>query len=489
MIKSKALDIIQRLSPEERRDFRQFIISPYFNRKSKVEQLCEIILENVSKLDEPEMTEERLFSPLFDKEKYSYSFVRNLMSELLRLCEIFLIVNRLNKNSYADNLSGRILLNEFNTRFLDKQFELKLKKIRDGFTGKKIDTEYFDMMGKIEAENIAFHLYRSSYQEVPELLLKRAEYNLVCILQLLEFDIMDLAVNKAAFNLDFSEEPLSLFLKTFDTDRMLELVEKGSSVNKDEMEIRLRLIKLCDETENDNNYFRLKELVLSRISLYTNAEGSNMFTKLKNYCGFRIYMGAAKFFDEKYALSKSELETVKYNSDGVGPLFANFYLEMIQRAILLKDLEFAENVIDNFTRELEPSKQKSVSSMARALLSFERKEFEKTLEHLANVNTFGLFLKVRCKMLYMKTYYELNVIETGLSSVESFRHFINETKELTKSRKESLKNNHEIIRRLYKLKFNRVNNRNFEINELKRMVEHSDIYYADWYLEKLDELA
>jgi len=200
-------------------------------------------------------------------------------------------------------------------------------------------------------------------------------------------------------------------------------------------------------------------------------------------------MGNAEFYDEKFALSKTELETVKYNADGVGPLFANFYLEIIQKAILVKDLDFAEYVIENFTRELEPSKQKSVSSMAKAFISFEKKEFEKTLEHLSKVNTMGLFLKINSKLLYMKAYYELNAMETGMSSVESFRHFIDESKELTKSRKENLKRNYEIIRRLYKLKQNRLKSHNYEIDELRKMVELSDIYYADWYLEKIDELS
>ena len=489
MIKSKAVEIIRKLSSDELEDFRQFIISPYFNRKKKVEQLCEIIINNIENLDEPELTEEDLFASLFEKEKYSYSFVRNLMSELLRLCEVFLVINRLNKNSFADNLSNRILLNEFNTRFLDKQFELKLKKIRDAFSHKKIDYEYFDMIGKLEAENIAFHLYRSSMHEVHELLLKRAEYNLIYILQILEFDLMDFAVNKAALNLDFSKEPALSLMKTFDIDRMLEIIAKGGSKFKDETEIRLRLIKLCDDSEDDKNYYRLKNLILERIDLYTNAEKSNMFTKLKNYCGFRIYTGDTKFYNEKFAISKVELETVKYNQDGVGPLFAIFYLEIIQRVLLMKDPEFAEKVIEKFTRELEPSKQESVSCMAKAFVSFEKKEFEKTLEYLTKVNTIGLFLKINSKLLYMKTYYEMNAMETGQSSLESFRHFIKESKDLTKERRENLEKNYEIIRGLYRLKQNMHKNNKIEIDEMRIMVEQSDIHFVDWYLEKLKEFS
>ncbi len=488
MIKSKALEIIRKLSPEEQEDFRQFIISPYFNRKKKLADLCEIIFGNIGRLDEPGLTEEDLFSSLFGKEKFSYSFVRNLMSELLRLCEIFLVINNLKKSSFSDNRFNRILLNEYNTRFLDKLFELKLKKVREEFSTRKIDSEYFDMLGKLEAENIAFHLYRSSMQKVPGHLMKRAEDNFIHILQLLEFDMMDMAVNKEAFNLNFDKELIPGLLKTIDTTKMLDVLENGKSSFKDEIEVRLRLIKLCEEKEDDENYFRLKDLILKRIDHYTNAERSNMLIKLKNYCAFRIYKGKTEFYNEKFLLFKKELETVTYNRDGVGPLFANIYLEVIQKAILEKDLRFAVHVIENFTHELESSRQVSVSNMARAWIEFERKDFEKALEYLSGVNPFTLLLKINTKMLYMKIYFEMNALETGLSSVDSFRHFIKETKELGGSRKVNLKRNYDIIRKLYKMKMKPESYEKYEIEELKKEIEKSEIYYGEWYLDKIEEL-
>jgi lipopolysaccharide biosynthesis regulator YciM len=147
---------------------------------------------------------------------------------------------------------------------------------------------------------------------------------------------------------------------------------------------------------------------------------------------------------------KKELETIKYNHDNVGPLFANIYLEIIQKAIQNTDLEYACDVIDKFTKELETSKQAAVSNMARAWIEFEKKNYERTLHHLSQVSAFNLFLKINTKMLYMKTYYEMNALETGLSSVDSFRHFIMETKELGNSRRENLQRNYEIIKRIYK---------------------------------------
>lgn len=488
MIKSKAADIIRKLNEDEIQELRLFLSSPYFNRKRKIEQLYELIISNINLLDDKEITEEVLFKPIFGNDKFSYSFLRNLMSELLRLCEIFLVVNNLKSCSFSDSRFNRVLLNEYNTRFLDKHFELKLRKIREEYSARKIDSDYFDVLGKLESENIAFHLYRSSMNEVPGHLLKRAEYNFIHILQLLEYDMIDLKVNQVAFNLDYDSELVPSLMNAIDTGRMLGALESGNSEFKEEIEIRLRLIRLCDDMKDDENYFRLKDLIFERIESYTNAERSNMLIKLKNYCAFRIYNGDNDFHEEKFLLLKKELETIKYNQDNAGPLFATIYLEIIQKAILKNDLEYACEVIEKFTKELESSKQETVSNMARAWIEFEKKNFERTLHHLSQVNAFNLFLKINTKLLYMKTYFEMNALETGLSSVDSFRHFLKETKELGSSRRENLERNIEIIRRIYKMKLNPEKYRTIDVDDLRREVEKSEIFYTEWYLDKIREL-
>lgn len=148
MVKSKAADIIRKLNDEERQEFMLFLGSPYFNRKKKIEQLCELIIANINMLDDPEITEEDMFKPIFGGEKFSYSFLRNLMSELLKLCEIFLVVNNLKAGSFSDSRFNRALLNEYNIRFLDKHFELKLKR-----SGKNIQPEKLTQSILMSLEN------------------------------------------------------------------------------------------------------------------------------------------------------------------------------------------------------------------------------------------------------------------------------------------------------------------------------------------------
>jgi hypothetical protein len=488
MVKSKAIEIIRKFSVKEAESFLEFIESPFFNKKKKLTEMFICIKNNMNKLDEKEMTEEILFSDLFKGKEFSYSFVRNLMSEMLNQCELFLVFNELKNNSFSDTMIKRILLKEYNKRFLDSHFSLKYKNIQKEFKETKIDFEYFDRLGKIEAENITFDLYRSSMENVPQKLLKRSEYHLCFIFQLLEFDIIDLTVNAAAFNLNFENELMFEFLKSIDIERFLGIIKSRKSPLAEELEVRLRLIKLSNDSDNTENYFKLKELIYKKINEYTNSEKLNMFIKLKNYCAVRIYKGDKKFYEEKYLISKREFESVKFNSEGVGPLFTNVFLEVVQTAVHKNETEYAEKLINEFSHHLEKSKQRSVHNLASAFVEFSRGNFENTLKCLSEVNAFNILMKNNSKLLYLKTYYEMNSLESGLSLLDSFIHYINETKELNESRKAALKKNYDFIRKLYRMKLNPEKHTRYDIDKVKEEIESSGINFNEWYICKLDEL-
>ena len=488
MIRSKAIDIILKLKNKERIEFSDFLNSPYFNKKKKISELYGIILKNINKLDDPEIKEETIFRSLFDKNKFSYSSVRNLMSELLQLSEMFLVINGIKVNTTDDNIYDRLLLKEYNSRFLDKLFNIKSKKIRQDYINRKTDQEYFDFMGRFEGENIAFHLYRSAMKNVPEHLINKSEYDLCYILHLLESDVSDLNVNAVSFNLDLDKEAMPEFVNHINFSSMLENLKQVSNPLKTELETRIRLIILSLNKDDTENYLILKKLISENIESYRNSEKSNLFIKLKNYCAYRIYNGDKGFYEEKYWLFKKELETVRYNSEGVGPLYVNIYLEIIQKAVLEKDILYAKKIIKEFTCELEESKRESLYNIANAVLEFSSGNYEKTLGFLSRVDPATMLIKNSSKILYLKTYYEMNSLDTGLSMLDSFIHYLNETKEFTPNRKKILKFNYDILRKLFKIKYTPEKYSDSELDQLRSEIKNSDVYYADWYNEKISEL-
>lgn len=488
MVKSKAMDIIKSFSVNERESFKDFLKSPYFNKKKKIITLYDIILKNIGNMNSKNSLEEKLFSVLFSGNKFSYSFIRNLMSELLRLCELFLPVNDFKWKNNTAFYNNMIVLKEFNKRHLDSLFQLKIKKYQHALKKNLIDPEYYDSLGKIEAESVAFDLYRSSMENVPLKVVQRSEYNLCYITQLLEFDLNDLSVNMSAYNLNFESELIYEFIKNFNIENYLKKLRETKNPIRSELEIRLRLILLSIKQNDTENYFKLKELIIKNINKYTNNERSNMFIKLKNYCAVRIYNDDKMYYDEKYYLSKLECEVVKYNSDGVGHLYANIYIEVVQKAVLNNEIKFAKKYISEFTKEVEKSKQLSIYNLAMSFIEFENRNFIKTLDYLSGIRTFNYLIKNNCKVIYLKTYYELNYFEAGFSALDSFAHYIKENKQFNSKRREMLKKNYNIFNKLYKIKSSPKKYSQGDLELLRNEIAKAKIYHSEWYLEKINEL-
>jgi len=488
MIKSKAIEIIKKLSEEEKLSFMDFLNSPFFNKKTKISELYNLILKNIERLDYEESSEEIIFAELFKVKEFSYSFLRNLMSELFQLCETFLIVNVQKNNSYSDINSAMILLRQYNTLTLDNLFISKYKKFLIDFKKSEIDDSYFDSIAKLYSENIAFDLFRSQMENVPLKLIDRSEYHLCCITQLLETNMNDLTVNLKAFNLNLENEFIIEFVKNLDIENFLLTLDKHENHLKDEIEIRLRLILLNKNNENTKNYFKLKDLVLKNVSKYNNAERFNVFIKLKNYCAVRIFEFDKDFYKEKYILGKTETEYVKYNRDGVGPLYINVYIEVINFALKMNDIKFAEYYIKFFTEELELNKRESLFNLASAFVNFSKCNFEKVLEHISKVDTFNNLIKNTSKMLYIKTYYELNLLESGFSALDSYIHYIKNNKSYTSNRKKMLIVEYDLLLKLYKIKSSQTKYTALDLEIMKIDLNKSGVFFTEWYIEKINEL-
>ena len=99
MLKSKAIDIIKTFSPEELKRFVSFVSSPYFNSVKSLIRLTEVLRNHYPDFSTEDLTEVSLYEKVYGKGKFSYSVMKNLMSDLIPLCEKFLIHDRLRNDN------------------------------------------------------------------------------------------------------------------------------------------------------------------------------------------------------------------------------------------------------------------------------------------------------------------------------------------------------------------------------------------------------
>lgn len=153
MIYSKLVDILSVFSQEETARFRDFVLSPFFNKNEKIVRITEAICQKLSKNPPEEVPEkEVLFSEIFPDEPLSPQKINLLIQEALHLSESFITHINTKDTGYSDEefirmgfYSERGLMSHFhdsitkaenksarltyhNPRYYYEQFRLELNK-------------------------------------------------------------------------------------------------------------------------------------------------------------------------------------------------------------------------------------------------------------------------------------------------------------------------------------------------------------------------
>lgn len=165
---------------------------------------------------------------------------------------------------------------------------------------------------------------------------------------------------------------------------------------------------------------------------------------------------------------------------------AQRFKNILLSAISLNKLNWAEKFTNEYIEKVQPEFRESMLFYSIALLHFEKKEFQKSLENLAKVKYEYFTLKMDVKSWMLKIYYELGYYEPAFSLMDSFKHFLLNNKSLSEHFKERNLNFLKCAGDLIKLKsgFNKSDIAEIE-NDLKIK---SNIVHKDWLLQKIGQL-
>ena len=138
MLKSSVLKIIQSFSKEEIAEFNDFLNSPYHNKKSGVVKLYNEVKKYYPDFKDENLDKEKLWSKLYPGKKYSYGVMKNLIHDITKLCEEFImqkefLINKLDTNvNLAKALARRNLKELFDSKcsYIEKNYgENKIKDV------------------------------------------------------------------------------------------------------------------------------------------------------------------------------------------------------------------------------------------------------------------------------------------------------------------------------------------------------------------------
>lgn len=488
MLKSKAVEIIKTFSSDELKEFGAFISSGYFNTNKNLVRLYKVIFKNHSKLSSENITEEFLYTKIFPAKKYNYGIMKNLMSELAKLTDKFLIINRNNKE-IDDTRQRTLLLNEYGRRGLESYFKNLSDKLEKGLKESKISEEYYEDSYIVNEEIRNFYQDRSDIKNYYNTVLTKGESVLSYVISILS----DSAVIKFNLEHSYNKTPeldfVGSLIENVRIESLIDFFEKNNIANKADVIIKLKTILLVINDNEDEMYYKVRNEVYNHPGLYTNKMLYTIFQNtLLSYAEKRASQGSNEFFAEKYNLMKKMFSMVKMNSDGVGHLFHSIYLDFILSSIKLGELDYAEWFTGNFAKHVDPTMRDVVEHLGMAYIHSAKGDYEASLAELALTGQADFIIKLRTKFHYLKCYFELKAYEQGFSMIDSFKKFITDTKELHPDFRKSLVDTCNSYNQLFKISASPEDYSAEKLNKQMEIVRKSGILSKEWHLNKLEEL-
>lgn len=461
MHKSKIVNVLKTFSEDEIKRFSDFISSPYFNSNQSTVKLFNSIKKYHPDFEGSGVSKESLYKKLFAGEKYNDQVMRNLSSQLLKLSKEFLSIESYIKENDTKEL---VLLNELKDRNLDSLYNSDFKSLSEKLEKQPIDFSLFQKLTKLEEIFTSFHLQRDKQLLVYESLARTGEYLLFYSLIRLSDIYTNIKINRDALNADIGKELVTEYIENMDFKKLIDFIDNKNYKNSDIIKLYYSKMAAVLDPENIEKYKLFKELLFKSVNKFTLYEAHQLIGSLEFIATYRINRGDRSFYKDLFEIYDFQIKNRLYAEYDLKRVRVLNFRNTVLVAVRVGELDWAENYIKKFKNFLYED-NKEMADYAKALIHFERGEFDKTIDSLQNVKTEYSQLKVDIKYLLIKAFYELGYEESVISQLNSFRHLVSTHKQITDITREKGLNFISVMNLLLKVKFEPGKEKIFDIKE------------------------
>lgn len=460
MQKSNLIEAFRSFTPQEIKEFTEFVTSPFFNKNVNVIKLFDVIKKNYPEFDEEKIEKEKVFKKIFPGKPYKDSTMRLLMFYLYEVVEKFLAYSRFANNSMTFNQN---LTAELRQRGLFKEFEKNIEKINNEIENLPVKDEDFYMNRFIF--RYEYLSYMSNYldgkyeKSVSKDDIEFISQNLTYFYLIRILKFYSIALNMMyLYNVKIETMIFENIMQSFNPDAFKHVPMIGVYYNT---------IMILLKPEEESYYFNLKELVIKNEANLPAETISDLYINLENYCHRKSRtVRSEKFLQEALQIYNLELQNKVCFYNGLIPY--SFYNSYVVTACRLSEFEIAEDFIENYKKNLSDEYREGYYQYTKAFLEDARGQHEKALEYLSKVKLDDMYMKMDVRVLLCKIYFELGWQMPLQSLLDTFKKTVQNNKLMPD------------IRKKYFLQFIRY------LNQLNNLSQKQDKSKADEILSQLE---
>ena len=478
MISQKLLMLLQNFSKSEFRGFHKFLESSFHNENQDLVKLFKIIepqlqKSKISNKENSQLRKKIIWKKIKGDKPFLDEQLRRICSDLTKKAYQFLAYNEFKKNPMDELI---YLLPTINTPSLNKHF-VRLTRQAD-FIQKKSTLKNANY--HFSKFNIEYQRYRNqeiNTTKLPDFAnLEKADYHLDA------FYIFNKLKNYCDFlayrNITATNPNIHLF------PSFLENLKSSPYINEPCIKSYFYIVSMLLHPENETFFQNTKKVLEKNYQSFTIQELNTIYIYLKNYCiDTKINNGKSEYFQELFDIFKTLLEKEINFVDGM--LDPRDYKNIITVGLHIKEFDWTENFIQNYTTRLPDESQDNDLNYNLAKIYFHKGEYEKVIEQLREVEYKNLSYALGGKLMLLKTYYELDEFEPLGSLLDSYSIYLRRNKLITRKFKQQYLNVLRFTRKLSSLApYDKPG-----IQKLKTQINNCKALAAKkWLLEKVEAM-
>ncbi len=472
MKKIKLTRLLSSLSGGEVKRFKNFLNSPYHNKKHQFVEVFELLAKYHPNYENDKLGEEKVFSAAYPGRQYSYVLLKNMQSDLYELLKSFMAVEEFDKNKllvknlFMQNLFGRPGLKELISK------EIKIAEAL--YTDENLNTSYFDNYYQLKKNLCKYTSNVNQYEEFGNSLDEEIE-------SFISMALNNLLVYGLCFE---SYKIISQHSKyTKSTSRLIEILKSADTVKNPVNKIFYNVLQLL-KTDDEKYYNETIEMLKNEDNFLNMDSKIWVYQPIEAFLIKRVKNGEEKFYRPQYELYKHCFESGLYDNENV---FAEGKLLMtIETAIRVKEFDWIEKTIEKNIYKVSENTREDYYNFSMAKILQAKGKNEKALDLLSRINLDTSALKSMARNVQLKIYYELGYFELAKAQIDAYRHYISREKDLSDMYKDSVYNFLKFYNKLIDLKLNNDTRKitDFEFEAAKS----KNVILKQWLLEKIEEL-
>lgn len=475
------IEIFKTFSEAELKSFGEFIISPYFKKKSAVIKFWNVVSAYAPEFSS-EVKREDIYSKIFPGKKYNYGTMKNLIFELSRLIEKFLSVEKLNNDKFQSDL---YYLNQLLDRSLGKVFNSKFSEIEKQC--KKVNGEYQEYylnLSRLTALKKDFQFIQSLKEIDYHDFDKTSEYLIYYLIVQIFAEYNSSTAIRIMANKSGAAHLLEKLLDSLDLEKVMSAIKDQSIEDYDRLVFSYKKYLAIANPDKPAFYFEFKSHIIKNMEILTRDEKYNVINGLITALS-ELQIDSYQKTREYTELNKLR---VKHNlvvaKEGLSPVI---YSSIIYNAGITKDSEFLKEFMDKYYDELQEDYKVNMKNLSLAYLSFAKNEFHQSLEYINKID-FDIFqFKLYVRNLQMMVYYEIGDYIGFSYTKDAYKHFLINNKSISQRTKLLYNNLINYIESLFQVRDSRDFN-DTEILKVK-LINENVVGMKSWLLEKAGELS